>query len=75
MRIGMNLIALRPGRVGGAEVYVRNLLAELLRRGEHEYVLVTADYNHASLPGDSARCRRARPSGSRPCCGGSAGAC
>jgi glycosyltransferase involved in cell wall biosynthesis len=54
----MNLIPLRPGRMGGAELYFRDLLAELLRRGEHEYVLITADYNHASLPADTAGCRR-----------------
>ena len=58
MRIGMNLIPLRPGQMGGAEVYFRDLLAELLKRGEHEYVLVTADYNHDTLPADSAVCRR-----------------
>jgi glycosyltransferase involved in cell wall biosynthesis len=54
----MNLIPLRPGQMGGAEVYFRDLLAEWLERSEHEYVLVTADYNHGSLPEDSARCRR-----------------
>src|SRR2546428_6382084 len=58
MRIGVNLIPLRPGQMGGAEVYLRDLLAELLRRGGHEFVLVTADYNHGTLPEDSARCRR-----------------
>jgi glycosyltransferase involved in cell wall biosynthesis len=58
MRIGVNLIPLRPGQMGGAEIYFRDLLAELLDRGDHEYVLVTADYNHDSLPQDSARCRR-----------------
>jgi glycosyltransferase involved in cell wall biosynthesis len=66
MRIGVNLIPLRPGRMGGAEVYFRDLLARLLERGDHEYVLVTADYNHGTLPEDSARCRRvlfARPGG------------
>jgi glycosyltransferase involved in cell wall biosynthesis len=58
VRIGINLIPLRPGRMGGAEVYFRDLLAELLRRADHEYVLITADYNHASLPPDTPRCRR-----------------
>src|SRR5262245_6804902 len=58
MRIGVNLLPLRPGQVGGAEVYVRDLLGELLAGGEDELVLVTADYNHESLPADSARCRR-----------------
>jgi glycosyltransferase involved in cell wall biosynthesis len=58
MRIGMNLIPLRPGQMGGAEVYFRDLLAELLTRGGHEYVLVTADYNHDTLPADSPDCRR-----------------
>lgn len=58
MRIGVNLIPLRPGLMGGAEVYLRDLLAELFERSEHEFVLVTADYNHDTLPEDSARCRR-----------------
>ena len=34
MRIGMNLIPLRPGQMGGAEMYFRDFLAELLKRGE-----------------------------------------
>lgn len=58
MRIGVNLIPLRPGQMGGAEIYFRDLLAEWLKRGAHEYILVTADYNHDTLPEDSARCRR-----------------
>jgi glycosyltransferase involved in cell wall biosynthesis len=58
MRIGVNLIPLRPRQMGGAEVYLRDLLAELLKRDGHEYVLVTADYNHDTLPEDSTRCRR-----------------
>src|SRR5215468_9414098 len=58
MRIGVNLIPLRPGLVGGAEVYIRDLLTEMFERSEHEFVLVTADYNHDTLPGDSPRCRR-----------------
>ena len=57
MRIGINLIPLRPGRMGGAEVYFRDLLGELLRRGGHEYLLVTADYNHDTLP-ELPACRR-----------------
>jgi len=44
--------------MGGAEVYFRDLLVALIERSEHEFVLVTAHYNHASLPNDSARCRR-----------------
>src|SRR5262245_13462664 len=58
MRIGVNLIPLRPGQMGGAEVYCRDLLAKWLDRGDHEYVLVTAEYNHGTLPADSPRCRR-----------------
>lgn len=58
MRIGVNLIPLRPRQMGGAEVYLRDLLDQLLKRGDHDYVLITADYNHDTLPEDSARCRR-----------------
>ncbi len=58
MRIGMNLIPLRPGHMGGAEVYFRDLLTGLLARDEHEYVLVTAPENHDTLPADGPRVRR-----------------
>ncbi|PYM19946.1 MAG: hypothetical protein DMD81_02775 [Candidatus Rokuibacteriota bacterium] len=57
MRIGINVIPLRPNEMGGAEIYFRDLLAELCRRGEHEIVLVTADDNHESLD-DFRTCRR-----------------
>lgn len=33
MRLAMSLLAFRPGRIGGAETYVRKLLAELPRAG------------------------------------------
>lgn len=50
MRIGVNLLPLRPGRVGGAEVYVRRLLDELMRQAPGDrFVLVTAEDNHESL--------------------------
>jgi glycosyltransferase involved in cell wall biosynthesis len=58
VRIGLNLVPLRPGQMGGAELYFRDLLVELLNRGEHDYVLVTAPYNHATLPADHPRARR-----------------
>lgn len=54
----MNLVPLRPGQMGGAEVYFRDLLAELLTRDEHDYVVVTAPYNHDTLPADHPRLRR-----------------
>lgn len=34
MRLAISLLAFRPGRIGGAETYVRKLLAELPRVGE-----------------------------------------
>jgi glycosyltransferase involved in cell wall biosynthesis len=58
MRIGMNLVPLRPGQMGGAEIYLRDMLAELLKQRGHEYTLVTADYNHHTLPVDSPNCQR-----------------
>jgi glycosyltransferase involved in cell wall biosynthesis len=44
--------------MGGAEIYFRDLLAEWLARGGHQYVLVTAADNHRTLPADSDACRR-----------------
>jgi glycosyltransferase involved in cell wall biosynthesis len=39
MRIGVNLLFLRPGKVGGGEVYVRSLLAEMATRVDAPMVL------------------------------------
>jgi glycosyltransferase involved in cell wall biosynthesis len=50
MKIGINLLPLRPGRNGGMEVYVRNLLMKLSTiDADNEYYLITAPYNDASL--------------------------
>jgi len=50
MKIGINLLPLRPGKIGGMEIYFRNLLAKLATIDrENEYYLVTASYNDASL--------------------------
>lgn len=50
MVIGVNLIPLRPGIVGGAEVYIRDLLDALCTIDKtNRYVLATARYNHDSL--------------------------
>jgi glycosyltransferase involved in cell wall biosynthesis len=50
MRIGVNLIPLRPGRMGGHEFYVRSLLEHLLAQDRrNQYFLFTASWNDASL--------------------------
>jgi glycosyltransferase involved in cell wall biosynthesis len=50
MKIGINLLPLRPGKNGGHEQYVRNLLMKLSTIDkDNEYYLVTAPYNDASL--------------------------
>ena len=50
MKIGINLLPLRPGKNGGMEQYVRNLLMKLSTIDpDNEYYLVTAPYNDASL--------------------------
>jgi glycosyltransferase involved in cell wall biosynthesis len=50
MKIGINLLPLRPGKNGGHEQYVRNLLMKLSTiDSDNEYYLVTAPYNEASL--------------------------
>jgi glycosyltransferase involved in cell wall biosynthesis len=50
MRIGVNLIPLRPGQMGGLEFYVRSLLAHLLaRETSSRYFLFTAWWNHDSI--------------------------
>lgn len=50
MRIGINLLPLRPGKNGGMEIYVRNLLSKLLEiDSANEYYLITAPYNDSTL--------------------------
>ena len=60
MRIGVNLLPLRPRVMGGAETYLRDLLTEILATGEHDVLLVTGDVPaEAALP-EGARCRQLR---------------
>ncbi len=60
MRIGVNLLPLRPRVMGGAEIYLRDLVAEILATGEHDVLLVTGEVSpDAALP-EGARCRRVR---------------
>jgi glycosyltransferase involved in cell wall biosynthesis len=50
MRIGVNLIPLRPGQMGGLEFYVRSLLDHILAHDRHNrYFLFTAPWNDDSL--------------------------
>ena len=50
MRIGVNLIPLRPGQMGGLEFYVRSLLEQLLAYDtRNQYFLFTAWWNDASI--------------------------
>ncbi len=50
MKIGINLLPLRPGKNGGMEVYLRNLLEHLFRIDTiNQYYLITAPYNDTSL--------------------------
>ena len=50
MKIGINLLPLRPGKNGGMEVYLRNLLDHLFRIDTvNQYYLITASYNDNSL--------------------------
>jgi glycosyltransferase involved in cell wall biosynthesis len=49
MRVGLNALTLRPGKVGGTEVYLRNLIAALAQGDqENEYlVLCNAESFHS----------------------------
>jgi glycosyltransferase involved in cell wall biosynthesis len=50
MKIGINLLPLRPGKIGGMEIYVRNLLMKLSTIDrDNEYYLITAPYSNPSL--------------------------
>ena len=59
MRIGINLIPLRPGQMGGHEFYVRSLLEQLLAADRrHQYFLFTAPWNDNSIDVQTGRYRK-----------------
>jgi glycosyltransferase involved in cell wall biosynthesis len=59
MRIGINLIPLRPGQMGGHEFYVRSLLEQLLAAdSRHQYFLFTAPWNDSSIDFQRGRYRK-----------------
>lgn len=59
MKIGINLLPLRPGKNGGMEVYVRNLLDHLLAIDPaNEYFLITAPYNDTSINFPNINCKK-----------------
>jgi glycosyltransferase involved in cell wall biosynthesis len=59
MKIGINLLPLRPGKNGGMEVYLRNLLDHLFRIDTtNQYYLITASYNDESLNFSSPKCKK-----------------
>ena len=59
MKIGINLLPLRPGKIGGMEIYVRNLLMKLSTIDmDNEYYLITAPYNDASLHLPCDKCEK-----------------
>jgi len=63
MRIGVHLESLRPGRIGGMELYVRQLLdAALEHDPEVSFVLAGAPYNAATFtPGPRLEVRTLEP--------------
>ncbi len=59
MRIGVNLIPIRPGQVGGAEYLARDLLDALLASDNNIHlVLVTAAWNHDTFKYPATRVTR-----------------
>src|SRR5215831_16165381 len=59
MRIGINLIPLRPGQMGGLEFYVRSLLKHLLAYdGRNTYFLFTAWWNDDAVDFPHGRYRK-----------------
>jgi glycosyltransferase involved in cell wall biosynthesis len=56
MRIAINLTDLRPGRVGGTETHVRNLIAGLTRLPDaHDYHILTASDSRGFVPAADQR--------------------
>ena len=57
MRIGINALYLLPGRVGGTEIYIRNLVRELVKIDSKKRV------RHIRKQGKRGRIRRHRAVG------------
>ncbi len=68
VRIGINLLALKPGLSGGIELYTRNLIGALARVDtRNEYVLFTNSENHHAYEIHTPTFRRVLiPIGTRP---------
>jgi glycosyltransferase involved in cell wall biosynthesis len=49
MRIAVSLLALRPGRIGGAETYIRNLLEHMPREAPGDTLLAVMDRDVAAV--------------------------
>ena len=62
MRIGVDTLSAVPGRTGGGETYLRNLLRAMvpLLRGEECLVFFASRRNESLLPPDGPRVRRVR---------------
>jgi glycosyltransferase involved in cell wall biosynthesis len=59
MRIGVNLIPLRPKQMGGHEFYVQSIVAHLLSaETKHRFFLFTAWWNHEALVFPPGRYRK-----------------
>lgn len=56
MRLAINIRPLVPGKIGGMETYVRNIIARLAqRRDVEEICLLTGAQSHGVIEGSSAR--------------------
>jgi glycosyltransferase involved in cell wall biosynthesis len=60
MRIGVNLLPLRPRVMGGAEMYLRDLITEIIATGRHELLLVAGDVPVDPALPDGPGCRQVR---------------
>jgi len=50
MKIGVNLVPLRPQISGGIEIIIRNLLGAMFQQDrDHSYTLITAPWNHEKI--------------------------
>lgn len=60
LRVGINLLALRPAVMGGAGEYVRVLLAHLAARGDADYVVVAPSRDDGIVPASMRPARAPR---------------
>ncbi|WP_105619011.1 glycosyltransferase [Vallitalea okinawensis] len=55
MKVGINLLDLYPGKIGGMEQYIRNIIYYVEKKSEYELILFLNEHNYETFKGNSKR--------------------